>query len=343
MITFLIFLVIILGTVALVQLANVYRLSAELKGKKEEDISDRDNKTQATLFFAFLFAYFAGYIYLIYTYKDKLLPRAASAHGVEIDNLLDFNFVIINIVFVVTHILLFYFVFKYYGKKGRTATYFTHSNKLEMIWTIVPAITMIIIIFYGLSVWNNVMRTEAPEDAIVIELYSKQFDWTARYAGNDNALGRASIHLIDGANFLGLDSSDTKSADDIIVKTEFHLPVNRPVHFLMRSQDVIHSAYMPHFRAQMNTLPGMTTQFIFTPTITTEEMRKETGNSEFNYILLCNKICGASHFNMQMNIVVEEEEAYNKWLSEQTKFMQPASTDIGSEEKDNKLSVLNNN
>jgi cytochrome c oxidase subunit II len=187
------------------------------------------------------------------------------------------------------------------------------------------------------------MRTEAPEDAIVIELYSKQFDWTARYAGNDNALGRASIHLIDGANFLGLDSSDTKSADDIIVKTEFHLPVNRPVHFLMRSQDVIHSAYMPHFRAQMNTLPGMTTQFIFTPTITTEEMRKETGNSEFNYILLCNKICGASHFNMQMNIVVEEEEAYNKWLSEQTKFMQPASTDIGSEEKDNKLSVLNNN
>jgi cytochrome c oxidase subunit II len=134
MITFLIFLVIILGTVALVQLANVYRLSAELKGKKEEDISDRDNKTQATLFFAFLFAYFAGYIYLIYTYKDKLLPRAASAHGVEIDNLLDFNFVIINIVFVVTHILLFYFVFKYYGKKGRTATYFTHSNKLEMIY-----------------------------------------------------------------------------------------------------------------------------------------------------------------------------------------------------------------
>lgn len=181
--------------------------------------------------------------------------------------------------------------------------------------------------------------SDPAEDAITIELYSKQFDWTARYAGKDNMLGNSDYRLIAGANFLGLDSTDKNSSDDIIVKGEFHIPVNKPVKFLMRSQDVIHSAYMPHFRSQINTVPGMTTTFHFTPTITTEEMRKNPNvvkqyaeinakrkaqgreEAQFNYILLCNKICGASHYNMQMDIIVESEEDYNKWLASQPVFM----------------------
>jgi len=150
---------------------------------------------------------------------------------------------------------------------------------------------------------------------------------------------------INRSNVMGLDESDPNAADDVIVK-ELHLPVGRKVNFMMRSQDVLHSAYMPHFRAQMNCVPGMITQFSFTPTITTEEMRlnpevvdkvKRTNklraewaaegrpNSEpweFDYILLCNKICGRSHYNMQMKIIVETEEEYNAWMAKQTTFEQ---------------------
>lgn len=183
------------------------------------------------------------------------------------------------------------------------------------------------------------------DDPLTIELYAQQFNWTARYAGNDNVLGDANVRMIDidNANVLGLDNSDPNAADDIIVK-ELHLPVGRKVNFKMRSQDVLHSAYMPHFRAQMNCVPGMITQFSFTPTITTAEMRqnpdvvdkvkringiraekaaKGMDNSdpwEFDYILLCNKICGKSHYNMQMKIIVETEEEYNAWIASQQTF-----------------------
>ena len=150
---------------------------------------------------------------------------------------------------------------------------------------------------------------------------------------------------LDNANILGVDESDPNAQDDVIV-TELHLPVGKPILFKMRSQDVLHSAYMPHFRAQMNCVPGMVTQFAFTPTVTTAEMRQnpdiqnkvkninelrverqaeieEAGQDllyEFDYLLLCNKICGKSHYNMQMKIVVETQEEFDAWIKEQKTF-----------------------
>jgi cytochrome c oxidase subunit 2 len=271
-----------------------------------------------------------------------------------------------------------YFVFRYAKTKNPVATFKTHDNKLELIWTAVPAIVLAVIIIYGISTWNSAMR-DTPEDAINIELYARQFDWTARYAGEDNILGKANFRMIDGANALGIindksiderlasydakiaeleesrkdvypgsvndeeildqiklqkkhrayveqlkaqgaDGSYSVADDDVLTKVEFHIPVGKPVNFQIRSQDVIHSAYMPHFRAQMNAVPGMMTQFYFTPTITTAEMRAKLGNPDFNYLLYCNKICGAAHYNMQMNIIVESEADYKKWLAEQPKF-----------------------
>ena len=138
---------------------------------------------------------------------------------------------------------------------------------------------------------------------------------------------------------MGVDMSDPNSKDDKQV-TELYLPKGKKVLFKFRSQDVLHSAYMPHFRAQMNCVPGMVTQFAFTPKYTTEEMRRNPevmaktkginkirsakGEElyEFDYLLLCNKICGASHYNMQMKITVVEEQDYNKWLSEQKTLAQ---------------------
>ncbi|MBL4657480.1 MAG: cytochrome c oxidase subunit II, partial [Flavobacteriales bacterium] len=156
-----------------------------------------------------------------------------------------------------------------------------------------------------------------PENALKIELYARQFDWTARYAGADNALGDFNYRLIGGMNALGLKKDDEKVKDDVLVKGEFHLIKDRSVEFAFRAQEVIHSAYMPHFRAQMNCVPGMTTRFNFIPNKTTAEMREITGDPEFDFILICNKICGMAHYNMQMKIVVDTQEEYDVWIAEQ--------------------------
>jgi len=190
------------------------------------------------------------------------------------------------------------------------------------------------LIIWGLNVWSTLMMPENEEEPILVEVYAQQFNWTVRYSGGDNVLGYATVHEIAGGNILGVDMKDPASIDDIIAK-ELHLPVGQPIKFLFRSQDVIHSAYFPHFRAQMNCVPGAITQFQFTPSITTaeirqnkdvkdhveevNEIRKAKGEDvwDFNYVLLCNKICGAAHYNMQMDIIVETEDEFNAWLKEQ--------------------------
>ena len=244
-----------------------------------------------------------------------------------------------------------FFAYKYRGINNRKAYFYTHNNTLEFVWTIIPAIIFFVLIIYGMVTWGNIMNIEEDEDALVIELYAQQWNWKARYGGEDNVLGDANVRFLndfDGRNSVGIDSSDPNGMDDFVVTQEFHLPVDRKVIFKFRSQDVLHSAYMPHFRAQMNCVPGMITEFSFTPTITTADMRmnsdvvdkvnrinkiryensKElTANGEealepyqFDYLLLCAKICGASHYNMQMKIVVESEKDYEKWLSQQKTF-----------------------
>jgi cytochrome c oxidase subunit II len=317
MVNFLIFLVLVFGIILIANLVRIYELVTTLKGGAQDDvISNSDSKFNANMMISFLVAFLVFFVWQINSWMQFTLPESASEHGVDVDNLWDFNMVILITVFVATQVLLFFFAFKYYYRKDRKAYYFTHSNKLEFIWTIIPALVLAVIIIYGLMTWNKITDT-APDDSVVLEIYGKQFDWTARYPGADNQLGAANYKLIEGINELGLDLNDPASLDDIILKGEFHIPVNVPVNFIFRSRDIIHSAYMPHFRAQMNVVPGMITQFHFTPTITTAEMKQKLNNPDFEYILLCNKICGAAHYNMQMTVIVDTEEDYRKWLASQ--------------------------
>jgi cytochrome c oxidase subunit 2 len=319
MIKFLIYVAIILAVLAVGYLVRVFELAQALKGRKSEEVTEQDNKMMARVMLAMLVFLFGFTIWQLMEYSSLMLPEAASIHGKLTDTLLDFNFAVIWIVFALTQFLLFWFSYKYYGRKNNRATYFPHSNKLEMIWTVIPAIVLAVIIIFGLKTWNKITEPAAAETTIV-QLYGKQFDWTARYAGKDNVLGESNYKLITATNELGMIAESKEGQDDIIVKNELHLPVNKEVEFKFNSRDVIHSAYFPHFRAQMNCVPGMTTMFHFTPTITTAEMRTKTGNDKFDYILLCNKICGNSHYNMQMTIIVETQEEYNKWLSEKKPF-----------------------
>ena len=347
--------VLLLMGIAIWQINKIYQLiQNNLSGKKDDSqiANEKDNDIQGKLMFAFLVFIYVVTIYCFWAYSKVLLPEAASEHGVPYDRLLWISFAIILFAQTITQALLHYFAFKYRGINNRKAFFFTHDNNLELIWTVIPAIVFFILIIYGMLTWSNIMNfNDQDEDAIVIELCAQQWNWKARYAGQDNVLGDANVRFLndfDGRNTVGIDSSDPNGWDDIVVTQEFHIPVNRKIIFKMRSQDVLHSAYMPHFRAQMNCVPGMITEFSFTPTKTTADMRMNSdvvakvdrinkirydksqeliakGEEsldpyQFDYLLLCAKICGSSHYNMQMKIVVESEKDYNKWISSQEAF-----------------------
>lgn len=341
--------IVLFVAVALWQMVKIFDL-AQVGSSNSQIADDNDNKLNGYLMMGFLVFIYAITIASFWYLGDlPLVSNAASAHGPELDNLMIISMIIIFIVQTITQFLLHYFAFKYKGEKGRKALFYADNNLLEAIWTIIPVIVLAGLIIWGLFTWNDIMNVSDEDDPLVIELYAQQFNWKARYGGNDNVLGQANVRLIDldRANILGVAEDDPNAQDDVIV-TELHLPVGRPVLFKMRSQDVLHSAYMPHFRAQMNCVPGMVTQFGFTPTITTANMRQNpdmidkvknintirtekskaltaTGEEalepyEFDYLLLCNKICGKSHYNMQMKIIVETQEEYDTWISEQKTF-----------------------
>lgn len=344
-----IFIIIILAllSIAIWQLTKIFTLSQLGRTVDNSQVAtDSDNQTQGYIMFGFLAFLYIFTIYGLFAWGHLVLGTPASEHGVEVDRLMNISWILIFIVQALTQALLYYFSFKYRGNKDQKALYFSDSNKLETIWSIIPAVVLAVLILFGLYAWSNIMFVdEKTEDVVVIEIYGKQFAWEARYAGKDNVLGKANVRYIEGVNTLGVDMSDSYSQDDINVTGELHIPKGKKVLFKIRSQDVLHSAYFPHFRAQMNAVPGMVTQFAFTPTVTTDEMRQDPAIVQkvsninelrakksqelladgktaldpytFDYLLLCNKICGASHYNMQMKVVVDTPEDYKKWLDQQ--------------------------
>lgn len=347
MTTLLVLIVVVLLAVALWQLTKIFDLTQVGVAVNDSPVAtDNDNKVNGYLMFGFLvFIYLTTIWCLVYYGKFPLIGDSASEHGPQLDNLMVITMLLIFIVQTITQALLHYFAFKYRGRQGQQALYFADSNKLEFIWSVIPAIVLAVLILYGLYAWTNIMFVDEKDekDAIVIELYAQQFKWEARYSGKDDVLGKANVRYIEGVNNLGVDLSDPNAQDDF-TSSELHIPKGTRVIFKLRSQDVLHSAYMPHFRAQMNCVPGMVTNFSFIPSLTTAEMRENPNMVEkvaninnirakksvdlvakgepaldpytFDYLLLCNKICGASHYNMQMKIVVDTPEEYKAWLKE---------------------------
>ena len=414
---FIIVVVVALFIIALMQLMKVYDLAAKIRGEKsEEKVTRGENLFNANMLIVFMLSYFGFIIWLIIKYgMNGGLFDAASVHGQEIDSLLLFNWWVILPVFFLTNGVLFVFSWKYYHREERKALYFTHDNKLELIWTIVPAVALSAIVIYGLKTWNDIMF-EKDEGSKIVEVYGYQFGWWTRYAGDDNVLGKADYKLITATNPLGVISADNiqksydyldgevekinqklvesknddgeyflsssnvdslmgrmerfkrqkyrieaaidrghlndsvyKHAYDDVLVQELHLVKDQPYAMKFRSKDVIHCPWMPHLRVQINSVPGMETSFNFTPTTTTEEMRvkpeviehyrviNEIHNErlnrlgekqeivEFNYLLMCNKICGAAHSNMKMDVVIETAEEFNSWIAEKQTYGEKAS------------------
>jgi len=362
------------------RLMRVFDLAAKLRGREPFEITESENNMNALLVLLSAVGLSGLFFFLNdkYYHPQTLLPNA-SKHGIEVDKLLHTNFVVISIAFLLCQVLLSWFAYKYRYNKKRRATHFAHSTKLELVWTILPAIVLVFLIGKGLIVWNLQMWPKEDPNKLTIEMYSRQFDWTARFSGEDKTLGDANFTMISDDNILGVIVPETidkqladckadlaeidsllkfsfpnekkykelKTArrrknfqiqrviefknlskdkeyksgyDDVVIQQEIHLPVDRTVELLIRSQDVIHAVYMPHFRVQMYSVPGVQTRFTFVPIVTTAQMREKLGRNDFDYILYCNNICGVAHFDMQMKIVVDTPEDWAIWMKGQKTF-----------------------
>jgi cytochrome c oxidase subunit 2 len=319
-------LLIALGVVLIfVILYLIFRVSNLVSLHKRRDVeveprADSSNSLNAGLFLAFTLIGLGVFFWYSYTYFEDYTLPIASVHGAWTDTLFWITMAVTVVAFSIISVVMAMFVFQYQHKPGRKAKFYPDNHYLELAWTIIPAIVLAILIFTGLRAWNEITG-EASEQAEVIEVIGQQFAWTARYPGTkDNALGKYNYKLIDAVNEFGLDLSDKNSFDDF-KSLELHLPKGREVLIKIRAKDVLHSFYLPHFRVKMDAVPGMPTQFKFIPTKTTQEMRDELGNPNFNYELACAEICGQAHFSMKMIVVVDEEATYTKWKQDQEAWL----------------------
>lgn len=342
MVAFFSFVVIVLLFAVLVLIARASELSTQLKSK-EYDYTNQ-SRINGYLLIGFLIAMFAGSAYSFKVLAPVMLPKAASIHGVQTDMLFNVTMVIIGIVFVLTQIALFFFAFAYNESRSKQAYYYTHNNKLEVIWTVIPTVVLAGLIVMGLYEWLNIFSpsNRDTKNMMVIEATAKQFNWMVRYPGADGKFGERIIDAahVSPTNELGINWEDKNSHDDFMAD-KMYLVKNKPVLMKLGAQDVLHSFYLPHFRVKMDCVPGIPTEFYFTPTMTTEEMKTylselpwwqtinpETGEPRwkgFKYELACAELCGKSHYGMQKEVVVVTQAEYDAWAKGQTAIYQPAA------------------
>ena len=312
---------IVLVFIIVYQIAKASEYAGVLRG--EEKVKAQTNRVLAWV----LLAFFVVGVYGIYECHVMMMEKlvgvkvSASVQGKEYDFMFLATLYVTGIVFFLTQALLFWFAFKYQATEKRTSFFFPHSNKLELIWTTIPAIAMAALVAVGLKNWMN-MTSEAPANAQVVEVTGKQFNWLIRSPGKDGELGKRDFRKINDANnVLGLDWTDKKNIDDIVSQNgELHLVINKPVKLIIGSRDVIHDVGLPHFRMKMDAVPGIVTSIWFTPSVTTEEMKKITGNPNFVYEIACDQICGKGHYSMRGTVIVESQQEYDAWMAKQQSY-----------------------
>ncbi|SDE45453.1 cytochrome c oxidase subunit 2 [Mucilaginibacter pineti] len=312
----LIFFLICLGVAVIGKILKIYDLTLKIQGKK----GLKWNTVMGVICLVFLIAGIYGAYWSFTVQGSMTLPESASAHGVNIDEMFTVTTVLTMIVFFITQILLFTFLFRYRHSDKRRAYFLPHDNTIEKIWTIAPAIVLTILVVFGFFTWQKIMDTSEKVGDINIDITGHQYKWELRYPGKDGILGPKDFKLVTGFNKLGVNFKKRSSFDDLAVDT-MYLPVHKTIRLNIQAQDVIHSVYMPHFRVQLNAVPGLPTFFKFTPTITTAEMRRKTDDPKFEYLVYCNKVCGGGHYNMQAVVRVVTEAEYQAWLSRQKPYL----------------------
>lgn len=310
---------VLLILVILYQIFRVSSLVGVAKGQ-QSDRTSPNNSLHAALFIVFMVVGLGVFFWYSFAYFKDYTLSVASVHGKLTDELFWITMGVTVVAFAIISIVMFVFIYQYRYKEGRKAKFYPDNHYLELAWTIIPAIVLAVLIFTGLNAWNDI-TSPAAKDAEVIELVAQQFAWTARYPGvKDNTLGGYNFRMIDAVNEFGLDLGDKNTFDDF-KSLELHLPKGKEILLKIRAKDVLHSVFLPHFRVKMDAVPGMPTQFKFIATKTTQEMRNELGDPNFNYELACTEICGKGHFSMKMPVVVDDEETYETWKASQEAWL----------------------
>ncbi|MGI9139039.1 MAG: cytochrome c oxidase subunit II transmembrane domain-containing protein [Sediminibacterium sp.] len=240
--------IIVLIFVVIFQIAKASEYVSILKG--EEASRQQNNKINGFLMIVFLVLGFVGiYVCNKYLYGKTLLAQgAASVQGEKVDQMLWVTLAITGIVFVITQILLFWFAYKYQEDTNRKVFFFAHSTKLELIWTAIPAITLTILVVFGLRNWFF-FTGEPPKNAMVVEVTGKQFGWIFRYPGSDAIFGKKYYKNIDPAtNSVGIIWDDKYAQDDILTEQTMYVVKGTPVKLIIGSRDVIHDVGLSHFR-----------------------------------------------------------------------------------------------
>ena len=340
MTTLIIFLCIALLLVIIVQMARVRELARELRGS--EAAVQRSTDTTGRGLLAFMVIFLLATTVSAVLYKNYMLGygphESASEHGSLIDGMMHVTLLVTYSVFIITHVFLFYYAYRYRQKKGRMARYISHNNLVEVVWTGIPAIVMTFLVVGGLDAWNVIMDDvgTSDEEYLEIEATGYQFAWQMRYPGPDGLLGRKDFRLISGTNPLGQDWTDPKNHDDIVVN-DVTLPKGKKVRVRITAKDVLHDFYLPQFRVKMDAVPGLPTYFVFKPTKTTKEWRRDLSKYEEyqvedpenkgkqlwetrNFELACAELCGIGHWSMKRTVNILEQDEYDAWAAQQTSF-----------------------
>lgn len=234
------------------------------------------------------------------------LPTVASVHGAGVDDVIRYLTLTTGTILIIGTIIFVVFLWKY-GRGADTGSPAT-TQRTERRWTLVPIIGMAFVaeagvLVKGLPVWEQVYG-EVPEDALVVEVTAQQFEWIVRHPGPDGEFGRTEPTLVNqSTNPAGIDPNDAAGADDIVIRNNLHIPVDRPMYLRLRARDVLHSFSVPAFRVKQDIVPGMTgsTQFIAT----------EVGTFE----IACAELCGAAHYRMRGSVIVHNEQDYENWVA----------------------------
>ena len=230
---------------------------------------------------------------------DVWLPKDVSEHGQSIDSLFYFILALTGVVFVATEGLLFWFLWKYDASKRQgPATYIQGSHTLEVVWTIIPAATLLFLAIYQMNAWADV-KMRRPAMQPTVEVVARQFEWRLRYPGRDGTLG---------------------TVDDLFLVNDLHLPIDEDVLIQLKSMDVLHSFFLPHVRIKQDAVPGMKIPVWF----------KAREEGEFD--IVCAELCGWGHYKMKGRVTYETRPKFEAWL--ERKYAEQQATQPPAEAAD---------
>lgn len=261
---------------------------------------------------------------------SRFLPELASAHGVQIDHLMDLVHLLMLVLLVGWGALFVYILFRFrQGRNPKADHDGLKSHASTWVEGGVALAEVVLLIGFSIPLYSARVDDLPPEDeALVVRVVGEQFAWNVHYPGPDGIFGRTAPELVDTqTNPLGIDLEDPAAADDVTTVNQLHLEVNRPVLVHLSSKDVIHSFNLPEMRVKQDAVPGLEIPVWFIPTMTTAGIREARGDDEAGFEIACTQLCGLGHYRMRGFVTVQEPADFQAWMDEQVAAQQTSGED----------------